>query len=169
MTRHLIIFAVTFAVGALVAVILRTASHKPYEVHAGHPAPGAASAAPATAYGAADLHAGHADAAAPAADPHQGHEGTGAPTPAAAPDGLPGMALPAPAKPADPAAAPDPSAGTAAVNTICAICGMPVNPKLGTIPYKGKLIGFGCKACPPKFKADPAQYGEAALLNQVVE
>jgi len=142
MTRHLIVFVVTFAIGAVIAVVLRTGSHKPYEEHRGHPATGAASAAPATAYDTKDPHAGHASAtpAAPtdAVDPHQGH-----------------------AAPAAPAAS--------AVNTICAICGMPVNPALGTIVYKGKQIGFGCKTCPPKFKADPAKYGEASLKNQVVE
>ncbi len=57
----------------------------------------------------------------------------------------------------------------APVNTICAICGMPVNPKLPTATYQGKTIGFGCKACPPKFAAEPERYGPAALKNQVVE
>jgi YHS domain-containing protein len=61
-----------------------------------------------------------------------------------------------------------PAAG-APVNTICAICGMPVNPKLPTATYQGKTIGFGCKACPPKFAAEPDRYGPAALKNQVVE
>ena len=166
MTRHLIVFIVTFAIGAVIAVILRTGSHKPYEDHRGHPAPGAASAAPATAYDAADPHAGHA-APAPAGDAHNGHDAPATPAPAAGEHTRhAGMAMPT--APAQPASAPAASA-TAAVNTICAICGMPVDPKLGTIAYKGKLIGFGCKTCPPKFKADPEKYGEAALKNQVVE
>lgn len=166
MTRHLIVFVVTFAIGAVIAVILRTGSHKPYEDHRGHPAPGAASAAPATAYDAADPHAGHA-APAPAGGAHQGHDAPATPAPATGEHtGHAGMAMPtAPAQPASAPAAP----ATAAVNTICAICGMPVDPKLGTIAYKGKLIGFGCKACPAKFRAEPEKYGEAALKNQVVE
>lgn len=164
MTRHLIVFIATFAIGAVIAVILRTGSHKPYEDHRGHPAPGAASAAPATAYEAADPHAGHA-ASVPAAGEHAGHGGSTKPTASALPASTPttehaghGQASPTPAAPA-----------TAAVNTICAICGMPVDPKLGSIAYKGKLIGFGCKTCPAKFRAEPEKYGEAALKNQVVE
>jgi YHS domain-containing protein len=166
MTRHLIVFIVTFAVGAVIAVILRTGSHKPYEDHRGHPAPGAASAAPATAYDATDPHAGHT-APAPAGDAHQGHDAPAAPAPVAGEHtGHTGMAMPdAPAQPASAVAA----SATAAVNTICAICGMPVDPKLGTIEYKGKMIGFGCKTCPAKFRAEPEKYGEAALKNQVVE
>lgn len=123
MTRHLILFAVTFAIGTVIAVVLRTASHKPYDEHRGHPTPSAVTAAPVTPDNATDPRADHA-AAAPA---------------------------------------------TGAVNSLCAICGMPVNPALGTIEYKGKQIGFGCKICLPKFKADPEKYGEAALKNQVVE
>ena len=112
MNRNLVIFAVTFALGAVIAVILRTASHQPYVGPAQAPA-----AMPATV---------------------------------------------------DSAAAPAPAAAMA-VNTICAICGMPVNTALGTIEYQGKLICFGCKTCPPKFRADPAKYGAAALKNQVAE
>lgn len=177
MTRHLIVFSITFAIGAVIAVILRTGSHKPYEDHRGHPAPGAASAAPSTAYDAADPHAGHA---APAGDAHQGHD---APAPAAGEhadhETMP-MPMPMPTAPVSPVpatgqaghdhASTTPAAlTTAAVNTICAICGMPVNPKLGTIEYNGKLIGFGCKTCPAIFRAEPEKYGEAALKNQVVE
>jgi len=60
-------------------------------------------------------------------------------------------------------------AAAAAVNTVCAICGMEVDPDLPTAEYQGKTIGFGCKACPPKFKANPDKYGPAALRNEVVE
>ena len=115
MTRHLVIFAATFAIGAVIAVILRTGSHRPY---AGHSLPPAPAAAPA------------------AVTPPSAHQ--------------------------------EPAKATA-VNSICAICAMPVDPKLGTIMYKGRPIGFGCKACPPKFQAEPEKYGEAALKNQVVE
>lgn len=55
------------------------------------------------------------------------------------------------------------------VNSVCAICGMKVNPKLGTAIYQGKVIGFGCKACPSKFAANPDLYGPAAIAGQVVE
>jgi hypothetical protein len=122
MTRHLAIFLATFALGAVIAVVLRAALHRPYQD--GHPAP---------------------PPAAPPAGPG-GHE----------------HAAPAPAASAAPASA-------AAVNTVCAICGMAVDPALGTIAYKGRQVGFGCRACPPKFKAEPEKYGEAALKNQVVE
>jgi len=53
------------------------------------------------------------------------------------------------------------------VNSVCAICGMPVDPRLPTIEYQGKTIGFGCRMCPPKFKADPERYGPSFLGNQV--
>jgi hypothetical protein len=46
---------------------------------------------------------------------------------------------------------------------------MPVDPTLPTAIYQGKTIGFGCKACPPMFAAEPERYGPAALKNQVVE
>jgi len=54
------------------------------------------------------------------------------------------------------------------VNTVCAICGMDVDSDLPTATYAGKQIGFGCKACPAKFKANPDKYGPAALRNEVV-
>jgi YHS domain-containing protein len=76
-----------------------------------------------------------------------------------------------PAKPTT----PEPGAGQPAaaavlgkaVNSVCAICGMPVDPRLPTIEYQGKTIGFGCRMCPPKFKADPERYGPSFLGNQV--
>lgn len=55
------------------------------------------------------------------------------------------------------------------VNTICAICGMEVNPALPTALYQQKIIGFGCKACPANFAKDPEKFGPAALRNEVVE
>ncbi|MDA0576942.1 MAG: hypothetical protein O3B24_02465 [Verrucomicrobia bacterium] len=62
-----------------------------------------------------------------------------------------------------------PPTKTETVNTICPICGMPVDPTLPTAEYAGKSVGFGCKACVPKFAKDPQQYGPAALQNQEVE
>ena len=81
----------------------------------------------------------------------------------------PGAEVPAPAAalPALPSAAP--SSAPTAVNTVCALCGMAVDPKIPTALYQGRIIGFGCKACPPRFAADPERYGPAALANQVVE
>jgi len=57
----------------------------------------------------------------------------------------------------------------APVNTHCAICGMEVNPKLPTLTYQGRPIGFGCKACPSKFLADPDKYGPYYLRNEVIK
>ena len=73
----------------------------------------------------------------------------------------PSPALPAPA-PSGASAAVPPAPG-APVNTTCAICGMPVDPKLPTATYQGKTIGFGCRMCPPKFQAEPDRYGPAFL------
>jgi hypothetical protein len=116
MTRHILIFAACFLVGAVITAALRTAQHDAY---AGHAAP---------------------SASAPVVD------ASVVPTPA-------------------PAAVP---IGAAPVNTVCAICGMNVDPKLPTATFQGKTIGFGCKACPPKFAAEPERYGPSALKNQVV-
>ena len=55
------------------------------------------------------------------------------------------------------------------VNTVCAICGMEVDPSLPTAEYKGQTIGFGCRMCPPKFKSNPDKYGPAYLRNEVLE
>ena len=78
-------------------------------------------------------------------------------------------AEPAPS-PAAPAA--DPHAGHASadakpVNTVCAICGMDVDPEIKPAAYQGKLVGFGCAACPPKFAKNPDRYGPSALRNEV--
>ncbi|MFO1490382.1 MAG: hypothetical protein U1F77_04915 [Kiritimatiellia bacterium] len=58
-----------------------------------------------------------------------------------------------------------PVAGAKTVNTICAVCGMEVDPDIPPATYQGKLIGFGCSACPPKFAADPERYSPHALHN----
>lgn len=83
--------------------------------------------------------------------------------PAAAPATAPLTVPPAPTAPL----ASEPSART--VNTICAVCGMEVDPDLPFATYQGKVIGFGCKACPAKFAANPELYGPAALRNEVVK
>lgn len=89
--------------------------------------------------------ASHQPAAAPAQDPHAAHQ-----TPAAKSE-------------------ISDSKSQIPVNTQCAICGMPVDPKLPTATYQGKTIGFGCKMCPSKFKADPDKYGPSYLRNEVIK
>ncbi len=66
-------------------------------------------------------------------------------------------------------ASAEPQAALATVNSVCAICGMDVDPSLPPAEYKGKLVGFGCRMCPPKFAADPDRWGPAALENRIVE
>ena len=88
-----------------------------------------------------------------AADPHAAHRAA-APSPSQISD----------LKPQIPAA----TAGQP-VNTHCAICGMEVDPKLPTLTYQGKTIGFGCKLCPPKFTAEPDKYGPSFLRNEVIK
>ena len=66
-------------------------------------------------------------------------------------------------------AAPAAATSQAPVNTICAICGMDVDPDIATAQYQGKTIGFGCAACPPKFAANPDTYGPFALQNKEAE
>lgn len=66
------------------------------------------------------------------------------------------------------AALPPAAAAEKPVNTVCAICGMDVDPKLPTAVYQGKVIGFGCRMCPPKFARDPERWGPLYLRNEVV-
>lgn len=61
------------------------------------------------------------------------------------------------------------SAETRPVNTVCAICGMNVDPSLPTELYQGKVIGFGCRMCPAKFRSDPDKYGPYYLRNEVIK
>lgn len=69
----------------------------------------------------------------------------------------------------DPTQTPAAATAQAPVNTICAICGMEVDPDIATAQYQGKTIGFGCAACPPKFAANPDKYGPFALQNREAE
>ncbi len=59
------------------------------------------------------------------------------------------------------------SDGAAVVNTVCAVCGMEVDPDIPPATYQGKKVGFGCAACPAKFAKDPDRYGPHALRNEV--
>ena len=52
-------------------------------------------------------------------------------------------------------------------NTVCAICGMDVDPAIPSISYGGKRVGFGCAACPPRFAKEPDRYGPFALRNEI--
>lgn len=134
MTKSIFIFLVTFAVGALLALVTRAALHDPHSGHESHVATRADHAPMVT--------------------------NVLAPTPAT---NAPGPARPAPA---GPVAAAEPGKP---VNTLCAICGMDVDPRLPTAEYQGQTIGFGCRMCPPKFKAEPDRYGPLYLKNEVVK
>ncbi len=93
------------------------------------------------------------------------------PTPSAPPGNaeLP-LGLPSPTPDPHAAHASSPvTAATSTVNTVCPICAMDVDPDLKPATYQGKLVGFGCAACPPKFAKDPDRYGPSALLNEVAK
>lgn len=79
------------------------------------------------------------------------------------------MAEPKTQTPKPPTAVAAAPAAAAPVNTVCAICGMKVDPSLPTLEYQGKRIGFGCRMCPPKFKAEPDKYGPYYLRNEVIK
>ncbi|KAB2910102.1 MAG: hypothetical protein F9K30_23105 [Dechloromonas sp.] len=150
MTRNAFIFIGTFLAGALIALVARAALFEPHAGHEGHPPAGG------------DYDAMVNNTLSPASK-----EATQPGTPKA-------LAQPAPVS-------ADPHAGHAAtasgeeaaerkpVNTVCAICGMGVNPKIPTQEYQGKTIGFGCKMCPPKFTANPDRYGPSYLRNEVFQ
>ena len=45
------------------------------------------------------------------------------------------------------------------INKFCAVeRDNPVDPTVPTVTYKGKVIGFCCEDCAPKFKKDPEYY-----------
>jgi hypothetical protein len=144
MTRNIFLFLGTFVVGAFIALVARAAMFKPHAGHEGHPASGGNYAAmvsnplaPSTTAAPTDASTTTAPAAKPAAvDPHANHRAT------------------------------SPATANPPVNTVCAICGMDVDPKIPTAEYQGKTIGFGCKLCPPKFKADPDRHGPMYLKNE---
>jgi hypothetical protein len=140
MTRHVFSFLAAFALGCIAALAVRSAWFQPYAVGDG----GAA----AVGY-------------APMVD-NSTASAASIPASAAAP---PAAVAPA----ADPHAGHAGTAPRTTVNTVCALCGMDVDPSIEPATYQGKLIGFGCRMCPPKFARDPDRYGPAALANQVVE
>jgi YHS domain-containing protein len=151
MTKNIFIFLSTFALGALIALVARAAFFNPHAAHATAAPPERGAYAPLVSNPLTPPKTADASPSAAlgaAADPHAAHN----------------------ASPATRAAteSPPPPA-SAAVNTVCAICGMAVNPKLPTAEYQGKTIAFGCRMCPPKFKADPDKYGPAYLRNEVIK
>ncbi len=66
-------------------------------------------------------------------------------------------------------ASPTPAATATTVNTVCPICAMDVDPDIKPATYEGKLVGFGCAACPPRFAKEPDRYGPSALRNEVAK
>lgn len=144
MLRQIFIFLGTFAAGALIALVARAALFQPHAEHQGHPAPGGDYAPMVTNPLAPAAPASAKPDPAPAGMTDHSQHGTSGES-------------------ADAGAAGKP------VNTICAICGMDVNPAIPTAEYQGKTIGFGCKMCPPKFKADPDRYGPAYLRNEIIK
>ncbi len=142
MKNHLLLFAAAFALGTVAALAARSAWFQPYENHP-------------TAEPAADYAPMVANPLAPASQPM-------------AEKNKPSNPPATPSKPADPHAGHHASAPAKTVNTVCPICGMDVDPSLKPATYQGKLIGFGCRMCPPKFAREPDRYGPAALENKVV-
>jgi hypothetical protein len=139
MIRNIFIFLGTFVAGALIALVARAAMFKPHAGHEGHPEKAEYAPMVNNALAPVQPTAKGEAVKSAASDPHAGHT----------------MAKTADAdKP---------------VNTVCAICGMDVDPKLPTLEYQGKKIGFGCRMCPPKFKADPDRYGPFYLRNEIIK
>jgi YHS domain-containing protein len=140
-TRNVITFVGTFVAGALIALVVRAAMFTPHADHQGHPA------------GGGDYPAMVSNPLTPAkAEAPAGTQDKASPEAHAHHN-----ATPANKEKGDP------------LNTVCAICGMDVDPQLETLEYQGKTIGFGCKLCAPKFKADPERYGPSYLKNEVIK
>jgi YHS domain-containing protein len=142
MTRHLVLFVATFLAGAVLALAVRSALHQPYAGHAGH-------------------------VEKPAYQPlvHNSTPAEPKPMAAQAPS-QPESAASAHAAHADHAPA-NPAGST--INTVCPICGMEVDPSIQPAEHDGTLVGFGCRACPPKFAREPERYVPAARKNETVE
>ncbi|MDO8543652.1 MAG: hypothetical protein Q7S40_24695 [Opitutaceae bacterium] len=149
MTRNIFLFLGTFVAGALIALVVRAAMFAPHVGHEGHPAAGGDYAGmvsnPLAPANVQPREAATASSTARSAAAHENH--SGAATKAV-------TAKTAPGKP---------------VNSVCAICGMDVDPKMPTAQYQGQTIGFGCKMCRPKFEAEPDRYGPSYLKNEVIK
>ena len=152
MTRNIFIFLGTFVVGALIALVTRAAMFNPHAGHEGHP------------IGAGEYKPMVSNSLVPAPSA----KAPAAPNAAASPGPVPAATHSADSH-ANHSAAATTRAAAKPVNTICAICGMPVDPAIPTVEFQGKTIGFGCKMCPPKFKADPELYGPLYLKNEPIK
>ena len=150
MTRNLFIFLGTFFLGALIAFASRAALHKPQTAVGDH-----AAAVPMAMVGNALTPAG---SKASVATSHEGHDTMKAKS-AAKSSGHEDRHGAAVAKPVE----------DKVVNTVCAICGMKVDPNVPTMEFQGKKIGFGCKMCAPKVQAEPEKYGPYYLRNEVIK
>jgi|GEM_PF-1113582 YHS domain-containing protein len=163
MSRALVILAISFAIGAALALTVRAGLHRPY----------AASDMPAPVkHGAAAAAASPAPAPAPADDDqHAPRFHAAAPPPAAAPAAPPAATAKPGAEGLTTRGVLAPRPGIDTVNTICPVCGFEVDLSLPTSSYHGKAIGFGClpKRCKEKFDADPEYFGPAALQNRKAE
>lgn len=147
MIRSLALFLGTFVVGALLALLARAALFSPHAAKEAN-AVGGGDYAPMVTNTLAPQPASPAPALA-STPPHEHNH--------AQPE-----AKSKAETPAQTASANQP------VNTVCAICGMVVDPKLPTSTYQGKTIGFGCRMCRPKFEKDPDRWGPHYLKNEVV-
>ena len=152
MTRNIFIFLGTFMAGALIALVARAVMFNPHSGHEGHPA----------STGEYKPMVSNSLVPAPAAKAPTSAKSVASPTPVSE------AAHSTDAHANHGAAATAPVAAKP-VNTICAICGMPVDPAIPTVEYQGKTIGFGCKMCPPKFKADPELFGPLYLKNEPIK
>lgn len=143
--KSIFTFLATFVLGALIALAARTSLHDP---HAGHDTAGATTTRGdyAPMVNNSPPEPTTSPTSPPSPSSHSSH-----PTPNHT------TATPATARPGAP------------VNTVCAICGMKVDPSLPTMEYQGQTIGFGCKMCPPKFQAEPDKYGPSYLRNEIIK
>jgi hypothetical protein len=137
--RSVSVFLFAFLAGAAVALVARTVRHAP---HAQAPEP------PLVLEQAPMVSNALVPPVPPAAPPHEHAHASSHPH------------APVPAR-------SEPRTEARPVNTICAICGMDVDPSLPTEQYQGHTIGFGCRACPPKFRAEPDKYGPAYVRNEL--
>jgi hypothetical protein len=156
--RSLFVFAAAFAGGALLALAARSAWFRPEfamataDQHQPAPQPMVHNHAPAAMQGSVPIGVG-TQGSVPTASKTQGS----VPTQSAADN-------------AD-AANPSPRLATAdgrvLVNTVCPICAMEVDVGIEPAAYAGQWVGFGCRACPPRFAREPGRYGPSALRNEV--
>lgn len=62
-------------------------------------------------------------------------------------------------QPSAPATQPSAAADAKPINKFCAVdTGNPIDATVATVTYKGKVIGFCCEDCIPKFNKDPEKY-----------